>query len=114
MDSLLDLARQKDVGIIGLKPFGAGTTFGIKPKEIHGEIDKRAHVLVRKMLAEKRISAIIPGVNTVEQLEENVKGSHERDKPLDANDKQALRECTENYFANITPEYHWLRRWETV
>jgi predicted aldo/keto reductase-like oxidoreductase len=113
-DSLLKLAKEKDVGVVGLKPFGAGTTFGIKPREIHGAIDKRAHVLVKEMLAEPRITAVIPGVNTPEQLEENVKGSYERDKPATPKDKKALRECTRNFYAHLTPEYQWLRQWETV
>ncbi len=113
-DSLLALAKEKDVGVIGLKPFGAGTTFGIKPREIKGKVDRRAHVLVKEMLAEPRISAVIPGVNTTEQLEENAKGSYERDKPAGPADKQALRECTENFYAHLTPEYQWLRAWETV
>jgi len=113
-DSLLKLAREKDVGVIGLKPFGAGTTFGIKPREIKGKVDKNAHVLVKKMLAEPRISAVIPGVNTTAQLEENVKGSYERDKPLTSKDKDAIRTCTENFHANLTPEYQWLRNWERV
>ena len=113
-DSLLKLAQEKDVGVIGLKPFGAGTTFGIKPREIHGKVDKKAHVLVKKMLQEPRISAVIPGVNTTEQLEENVKGSYERDKPLTSNDKEALRQCSQNYYANLTDEYQWLRNWEMV
>jgi predicted aldo/keto reductase-like oxidoreductase len=113
-DSLLHLAKEKDVGVIGLKPFGAGTTFKIKPREIQGKVDERAHVLIRKMLQEPRVSAVIPGVNIPEQLEENVKGSYERGKPLDAKDKEALRQCTENYHACLTPEYHWLRQWETV
>ena len=113
-DSLLKLAQEKDVGIIGLKPFGAGTTFGLKPREIKGRVDKRAHVLVREMLAEKRLSAIIPGVNIPEQLVENVKGSYERGKTATKADKTAIRECTENYYAHITPEYKWLHQWETV
>jgi len=113
-DSLLALAKEKDVGVIGLKPFGAGTTFGIKPREIKGKVDQRAHVLVKEMLAEPRISAVIPGVNTTQQLEENVKGSYERGKPSGPADKQALRECTENFYAHLTPEYQWLRAWETV
>jgi len=113
-DSLLKLAKEKDVGVIGLKPFGAGTTFGLKPREIKGRVDKRAHILVREMLAEKRLSAIIPGVNIPEQLEENVKGSYERGKTATKADKTAIRECTENYYAHITPEYKWLHQWETV
>ena len=113
-DSLLKLAKDKDVGVIGLKPFGAGTTFGLKPREIKGRVDKRAHILVREMLAEKRLSAIIPGVNIPEQLVENVKGSYERGKTATEADKTAIRQCTENYYAHITPEYKWLHQWETV
>ena len=112
--SLLKLAKEKDVGVIGLKPFGAGTTFGIKPREIHGQIDQRAHVLIKEMLEEPRISAVIPGVDTPGQLDENVKGSWERGKPKTEQEKQALRQCTENYYAHLTPEYEWLRHWETV
>ena len=112
--SLLELARKKDVGVIGLKPFGAGTTFGIKPRQIHGRVDKRAHVLIKEMLREKRISAVIPGVNIPEQLAENVRGSYEREKPTTPQDSEALRQCTENFYANITPDYAWLRQWETV
>jgi len=113
-DSLLELAQKKDVGVIGLKPFGAGTTFGIKPREIHGQIDQRAHVLVKEMLAEKRLTAVIPGVNIPDQLDENVKGSYERDKPATPKDKEALRQCTENFYAHLTPDYAWLRQWEVV
>ena len=112
--SLLELARKKDVGVIGLKPFGAGTTFGIKPRQIHGRVDKRAHVLIKEMLREKRISAVIPGVNIPEQLEENVRGSYEREKPTTPQDSEALRQCTKNFYANLTPDYSWLRHWETV
>ena len=113
-DSLLKLAQEKDVGVIGLKPFGAGTTFGIKPREIQGRVDKRARVLVKEMLQEPRISAVIPGVNIAEQLVENVHGSYDKDKPKTAEDEQALKECTRNYYANLTPEYRWLHKWEHV
>jgi hypothetical protein len=113
-DSLLKLAEEKGVGVIGLKPFGAGTTFGIRPREIQGKIDTRAHVLVKEMLRETRLSAIIPGVNIPEQLQENVKGSYEKDSPHSPDDKKALLECTRNYYAHLTPEYRWLHKWQTI
>jgi len=113
-DSLLALAKKKDVGVIGIKPFGAGTTFGLKPRQIQGKVDQRAHVLLKEALQEPRLSALIPGVNMPEQLDENVKGSYDRDKPLDAKDKHTLRECTQNFHAHLTPDYAWLRQWETV
>jgi len=113
-DSLLKLAREKGVGVIGLKPFGAGTTFGLRPREIQGRVDQRARVLVKEMLQEPRISAVIPGVNIPEQLEENVHGSYEKQNPKTPADEEALRQCTRNYYANLTPEYRWLHRWEHV
>jgi uncharacterized protein len=113
-DSLLSLAAEKEVGVIGLKPFGAGTTFGLRPQEIKGAIDTRAVSLVKEMLQEKRVSAIIPGVNTPEQLELNIRGSYEKDEPRTPADEQALMECRENFYANLTPCYQWLREWEIV
>lgn len=114
-DSLLKLAQEKNVGVIGLKPFGAGMTFGARPKrDVEGGVDERAHSLVKKMLQEERISAVIPGVNMPEQLAENIKGSYERDVPETPEDKAAIRECTRDYYANLTPEYQWLRHWEVV
>ena len=113
-EGLLTLAAKKDVGVIGLKPFGAGTTFGLKPRQIKGRVDQRAHVLVKEMLQERRLSAIIPGVNVPEQLEENVKGSYLRDEPKTPEDEQVLRQCADNLYANLTPEYQWLRNWEIV
>jgi aryl-alcohol dehydrogenase-like predicted oxidoreductase len=113
-DSLLKLAAEKQMGVIGLKPFGAGTTFGLKPQQIKGRVDKRAGALVKEMLQEKRISAVIPGVNIPEQLLENVRGSYERDVPATPEDKKALLECTRNYYANLTPDYQWLHQWEIV
>jgi predicted aldo/keto reductase-like oxidoreductase len=113
-DSLLKLAKEKDVGVIGLKPFGAGTTFGIKPQEIQGKVDKNAHILVKRMLQEPRISAVIPGVNTTDQLEENVRGSYEYREELTASERHVLRRYAETYHANLTHEYQWLKHWEVV
>ena len=113
-DSLLALAKEKDVGVIGLKPFGAGTTFNIKPSEFSGRVDQKAASLLKEMLTEPRVSAVIPGVNIPEQLEVNVRGSYERDKPVTSAEREDILQCTGNYYANLTPEYQWLRNWERV
>jgi predicted aldo/keto reductase-like oxidoreductase len=116
-DSLLKLAQEKDVGVIGLKPFGAGTVFGLKPQQIRpGQVkaDPKAHVLVKEMLQDTRISAIIPGVHVPEHLDENVKGSYLREEPKTPEEEQAIREFTRNFYANLTPHYQWLRQWEVV
>ena len=115
-DSLLKLAQEKDVGVLGLKPFGAGTVFGLKPQQIDksAKVDPKAQVLIREMLQEKRLSAVIPGVALAEQLDANVKGSYERDKPKTAEDQRAIEHYREQFYANLTPHYQWLRDWEVV
>jgi predicted aldo/keto reductase-like oxidoreductase len=113
-DSLLALAQSKDVGVIGLKPFGAGTIFAQRPSQIQGRVDERAHVLIKEMLQEPRLSAVIPGVNVPEQLEENVKGSYDRDVPATPEEKQTFRECARSFYASLPPEYEWLRAWRFV
>lgn len=114
-DSLLDLAKKKDVGVIAIKPFAAGATFiGGTPTKFEGKVDTRASSLLKAMLAEKRISAVIPGVTAAEQLDENVKASYDRDMPLTEKDKQALRECTESFHAHLPARYQWLHEWKTV
>jgi predicted aldo/keto reductase-like oxidoreductase len=113
-DSLLKLAQKKNVGVVGLKPFGAGTTFGIKPREISGQVDDRARALVKEMLQEPRLSAIIPGVNTPEQLEVNVRGAYEKNEPASEQDRQAFRECLRNFYAQLPSDYRWLHQWHYV
>jgi hypothetical protein len=113
-DSLLKLAAKKHVGVIGLKPFGAGTTFNLKPRQITGRVDPRAPILLREMLREKRVSAVIPGVNFPEQLVENVKGSYEKDGKNTVAEARVLDACRANFHANLTPDYQWLRHWEEV
>ena len=114
-ESLLALAKEKDVGVIGIKPFAAGTTFGLKPKAIDGRVDGRAHVLLKEMLKEKRVTAVLPGVNIPEQLEENVKASYARDVPEKPEEvKTALHQCRVNYRSHLTADYAWLHQWERV
>ena len=113
-NSLLSLAKEKDVGVIGLKPFGAGSTFGVKKTQDQVFTDKRGPVMLKEMLKEPRLSAVIPGVGAREHLDENVKGSYERAVPHSAADRKALRQCRRNFHAHLAPEYRWLRRWQCV
>jgi hypothetical protein len=116
-EELLELARNKDVGTIGMKPFGAGSVFG-PPSRRRGQdnpkTDGRAHVLLKEMLQDKGVSAIIPGVNIPEHLDENVKASRARDMPNSGEEGRVINDCTANFYANVTPRYTWLRTWDLV
>ncbi len=114
-EGLLKRAHEKNVGMIGMKAFGAGSVFGPRSRrrrEFRPLADGRAHVLLKKMLQEKRLAAVIPGVNVPEHLTENIKASHQRDVPESEKEDQAIRQCTENFYTNLTSQYEWLRKWE--
>ena len=116
-EDLIKLAKERDVGMIGMKPFGAGSVFGPRSRRRRQSklmTDGRAHVLLKKMLQEKRISTIIPGVSIPEHLVENVKASHQRGVPASEKENQAIRQCMANFYANLAPQYQWLRKWEVV
>jgi aryl-alcohol dehydrogenase-like predicted oxidoreductase len=116
-DSLLALAKEKNVGVIGIKPFAAGATFGDKPNVFKGQVDSRGPSLLKAMLQEQRIAAVIPGALVPEQLEENVKASYTRREPLTDADRQAYRECLASYGRQLKGSYAgytWLREWELV
>ena len=116
-DELLEMARKKDVGAIGMKAFGAGSVFGPKSRQRgpgKPNVDPRGHVLLKKMLAQRRISAIIPGVGVPEQLDENIKASQACEGPNAEQEGRAIRQCMADFYANLAPEYAWLRRWGAV
>ena len=114
-ERLLKSAHDKDVGMIGMKAFGAGSVFGPRSRqrrEFRPTADGRAHVLLKKILQEKRLAAVIPGVNVPEHLDENVKASYQREVPESEEDDQAIRRCTANFHAYLAPQYRWLQNWE--
>jgi uncharacterized protein len=114
-DSLLELAKEKDVGVIAIKPFAAGATFvGGTPLKLEGHVDDRAPSLLKPILQEQRIAAVIPGVANPDQLTANVAASYDRARPLEDKDRQALRECTQSFHAHLPAHYQWLHEWKTV
>jgi len=116
-ERLLKSAYDKDVGMNGMKAFGAGSVFGPRSRqrrEFKPTADGRAHVLLKKILQEKRLATVIPGVNVPEHLDENVKASYQRDVPEGEEDARAIRRCTANFYTHLAPQYQWLRNWETA
>ena len=106
-----ELAAKKGVGVIAIEPFGAGMIFGLRPKSLNGKVDPKAKTILKKVLAEKAISAVIPGVNQPDQLEVNVKASYERDVAMTPTEQQWLAHYDTTLRAHITPEYEWLHDW---
>lgn len=113
-DSLVSLAKQKDVGIIAIKPFGGGLMFRANQEWAYGAPERDAAVLLKKILANRGMSTTIPGVANSVQLEVNVRASYERTRELTSAELETLRKWERRFFANLPAEYNWFREWECV
>ena len=104
---------------------GGDEILNFHPKMGYRKLGKTGHMISEISLGghggscvEDRVAvlnkAVELGINIPEQLEQNVKGSYERDHPRTAAHDEILEQCRQNYLAHLTPGYQWLRAWETV
>lgn len=110
-------AMQKlDVGWFGIKPYASGSIFkgnGI-PGDPHLEEDNRiARLTLRYILQNPAITAPIPGMICVEQVDNAALAVKER-RELDAEEKAELQRATDRMWANLPYHYQWLKNWEYV
>jgi len=115
-DSLFDTVKEFDVGVFGIKPFAdnslfAGTNF---PNDPHAaDDDRRARLALRYILSNPAITAPIPGLISVHQVENAVQAIRER-RQLDLHEKAELDRATRQMWARLSPGHEWLRDWEYV
>ncbi len=109
------LARH-DVGWFGIKPFASNSVFkgDSSPESPHHEEDNRiARLAIRYILCNPAITAPIPGMITVEQVDNVALAIKERSE-LDFEEKVVLNRAMERAWDSLTPEYQWLKNWEYV
>jgi aryl-alcohol dehydrogenase-like predicted oxidoreductase len=115
-DSIFDAVKKHGVGVFGIKPFGSNSLFkgDSSADSPHAEEDdRRARLAIRNILANPAITAPIPGLVTIHQVDNVAKAVAERRK-LDASEKAELRRAGREMWANLPPDYQWLKDWEYV
>jgi aryl-alcohol dehydrogenase-like predicted oxidoreductase len=108
--------KKHDVGWFGIKPFASNSLFqgDSSPGNPHAEADSRlARLAIRYILCNPAITAPIPGLITVDQVDNMALAVLER-RELDLNEKTELEQAMERAWANLPPRYEWLRDWEYV
>jgi aryl-alcohol dehydrogenase-like predicted oxidoreductase len=98
---LLDAARARDTGAIGIKPFGGGALFAGD-----GRDDARARAALRSILANTALAATAPGMAGVGQVENAVQAVAEP-RGITQEDRAAL-----DHLWTTAPA--WLRAWDRV
>jgi len=115
-DSLFDAVNKCDVGVFGIKPFANNSLF--KGNSVPGnpdaeEDDRRARLAIRNILSNPAITAPIPGLITIAQVDNVARAVKER-RELDLAETAELKKAADEMWAKLPSEYAWLRNWEYV
>jgi predicted aldo/keto reductase-like oxidoreductase len=116
VDSLFDAIKEHEGGMRGIKPFGSNPLFqgDGPPTGPHREEDnRRARMAIRNILCNPAVTAPIPGLISISQVDNAAQAVRER-RELDAGEKAQLQRWGEQMWANLPANYHWLREWEYV
>ncbi len=109
---LFGAVRKYDIGTLGIKPFGSNSLFhGAANAE---EKSRRARMTLRYILGNPAITAPIPGLAIPEEVDNAALAIKEMKKKLTHNETKELMDVTENMYANLTPQYEWLKDWQAV
>jgi aryl-alcohol dehydrogenase-like predicted oxidoreductase len=107
-DSVFDSLKKCDIGAFGIKPFAAGSLF----TDDSAENMKRARLALRYILASNTVIPI-PGLNSVEQVDNAVRAVKER-RQFDLKERAQLERATEQAWAKLPQNYQWLKDWQYV
>jgi aryl-alcohol dehydrogenase-like predicted oxidoreductase len=111
-DSVFEAIGKHDVGVFGIKPFADNSLFD-GDGTANAEDDRRARLALRYILGNPRITAPIPGLVSLHQVDNAALAVRERRK-LDAKEQSELDRAGRRMWANLRPGYEWLRSWEYV
>lgn len=115
-DSVFEAVRKHDVGVFGIKPFASNSLFRGSSALNHpmAEEDSRiARLALRNILSNPAITAPIPGLINVEQVDNAAKAVQER-RQLDANERADLDRAGTEMWARLPHDYQWLKDFEYV
>ena len=119
--SIFESVRRRDIGVITIKPFLGGNLFKSYGKEkfpVTAPGSKYEHDLARLtlqcILTNNAITATIPGLTTVHEVNNAVKASCKRNGGLAEAEQRLLSHITEQRLMELPADYAWLRDWTVV
>jgi len=112
----------KDVGIVTIKPFHGGSVFAESIGKVKFPVmgvgskseNDLARLTLQCILANKAVTATVPGLSTEYEVENAARASYTRPLGVSAADKEWLMKITKERWADLPEEYEWLRDWEVV
>jgi len=105
------MAKQKDVGLVTIKPFAGGSLFRSIKRSGETVPDMEVAALsVKKIIQNEYLTCCVPGMTTIDELENNLMVRSQPRKLSEA-EEQKLGKAFGETFANLPPEYEFLREW---
>jgi len=115
-DGLWAAIRKHDVGWFGIKPFASNSVFqgdSSPGSPSFGEDNRIARLALRCILCNPAITAPIPGLISIQQVDNAALAVKERRK-LDATETADLGRAMDRAWANLPCDYQFLKDWEVV
>jgi predicted aldo/keto reductase-like oxidoreductase len=120
--SIFEVVHKQDVGVVTIKPYFGGSLFKASDGKVRFPVmgvgskteNDLARLTLQCILANEAITATVPGLSTVYEVENAARASYTRLLGMSAADKEWLMDITEQQWANLPREYEWLRDWEVV
>jgi predicted aldo/keto reductase-like oxidoreductase len=108
--------KKYDVGWFGIKPFASNSVFkgDSSPDSPYAQQDNQiARLAIRRILCNSAITAPIPGMISVQQVDNIALAVKER-RQLDLAENAELDKAMDLAWATLPPNYQWLKDWEYV
>jgi len=115
-DSVFDTVRKCDIGVFGIKPFASNSLFkGTSALDDPNakEDDERARLAIRYILCNPAMTAPIPGMVNLHQVDNVAQAVQERRK-LDVAEARKLASAMDEAWAKLPADYQWLKDFEYV
>jgi predicted aldo/keto reductase-like oxidoreductase len=119
--SIFKTVKERDVGVVTIKPYFGGSLFescGKVKFPVMGVGSKvendLARLTIQCILANNAITATVPGLSTVYEVENAARASYTRPLGVTAAERAWLMRITDARWAALPQEYAWLRDWEVV
>jgi aryl-alcohol dehydrogenase-like predicted oxidoreductase len=115
-ESVFDAIRTQNVGVFGIKPFADNSLF-VGDSSLNNpnaaDDDRHARLALRYILGNPAITAPIPGMVNLHQVDNVALAVKER-RELDLKERAELERAGRRMWANLRPGYEWLRQWREV
>ncbi len=117
--SVFEALRKGNAGLVTIKPFAGGSLFKLAGKfPVLGSGAKEENDLARLtlqcILTNGAISATVPGLTTVYEVENAARASYERLLGMTPREQEWLARMTDECWEQLPEEYQWLRDWEVI